>query len=78
MTSSILVTGGTGTLGRLVVKHLRDAGSDLRVLTRKSRDPEPGLAFIAGDLLTGAGVDEAVQGSRRSSTAPGTSKATRR
>jgi uncharacterized protein YbjT (DUF2867 family) len=62
MTSSILVTGGTGTLGRLVVKHLREAGSDVRVLTRQGRDPEPGLRFIAGDLLTGAGVDEAVQG----------------
>jgi uncharacterized protein YbjT (DUF2867 family) len=62
MTSSILVTGGTGTLGRLVVKHLREAGSDVRVLTRKSRDPEPGLQFITGDLLTGAGVDEAVSG----------------
>ena len=62
MTSSILVTGGTGTLGRLVVKHLRDAGSDVRVLTRHTRDSEPGLQFITGDLLTGAGVDEAVQG----------------
>ena len=27
MTSSILGTGGTGTLGRLVVRRLRDAGS---------------------------------------------------
>jgi uncharacterized protein YbjT (DUF2867 family) len=62
MTSSVLVTGGTGTLGRLVVQHLRAADCDVRVLTRQSRDPEPGVEFIAGDLLTGAGVDAAVRG----------------
>ena len=37
MTASILVTGGTGTLGRLVVPRLRDAGRDVRVLSRHSR-----------------------------------------
>jgi uncharacterized protein YbjT (DUF2867 family) len=62
MTSSILVTGGTGTLGRLVVQHLREAGSDVRVLSRHSHDHEAGVQFISGDLLTGAGVDEAVRG----------------
>jgi uncharacterized protein YbjT (DUF2867 family) len=29
-----LVTGGTGTLGRLIVPRLRDAGHDVRVLSR--------------------------------------------
>ena len=29
-----LITGGTGTLGRLVVPRLRDAGGDIRVLSR--------------------------------------------
>jgi uncharacterized protein YbjT (DUF2867 family) len=62
MTSSILVTGGTGTLGRLVVQRLQASGCAVRVLTRHSRDPEPGVEFIVGDLVTGAGVDEAVQG----------------
>jgi FlaA1/EpsC-like NDP-sugar epimerase len=37
MASSILVTGGTGTLGRFVVARLRDAGPDVRVLTRRAR-----------------------------------------
>ena len=32
-----LVTGGTGTLGRLVVPRLRDAGGDIRVLTGTTR-----------------------------------------
>ena len=40
MTSHILVTGGTGTLGRLVVRALRDAGCKVRVLSR--RDHEAG------------------------------------
>jgi uncharacterized protein YbjT (DUF2867 family) len=31
MTSPILVTGGTGTLGRQVVPRLRDAGGEVRV-----------------------------------------------
>ena len=34
MTSPILVTGGTGRVGRLVVSLLRDAGCDVRVLSR--------------------------------------------
>ena len=38
MASPILVTGGTGTLGRLVVPQLRDAGCDVRVLSRRSRE----------------------------------------
>ena len=34
-TSPILVTGGTGTLGRLVVQQLGDVGRDVRVLGRR-------------------------------------------
>ncbi len=62
MTTTILVTGGTGTLGRLVVQRLRESVPEVRVLTRHTRDSEPGVQFITGDLLTGAGVDEAVKG----------------
>ena len=59
MGAPILVTGGTGTLGRLVVARLRDAGRDVRVLSRHSHD-DPG--FVTGDLDTGAGIDAAVDG----------------
>jgi uncharacterized protein YbjT (DUF2867 family) len=38
MTSDILVTGGTGTLGRPVVRRLQDAGRTVRVLSRRSRE----------------------------------------
>ena len=55
--TSILVTGGTGNLGRPTVEHLRAAGHEVRVL---SRTTGPGL--ITGDLNTGSGIDVAVDG----------------
>jgi uncharacterized protein YbjT (DUF2867 family) len=62
MTSPILVTGGTGTLGRLVVRRLRDAGCDVRVLSRRSRAAKDGIQFMTGDLATGEGLEAAVEG----------------
>lgn len=62
MTSPILLTGGTGTLGRLVAPLLRDAGRQVRVLSRTGHEPEVGIEFQTGDLVTGAGVDAAVDG----------------
>ncbi|AVV43751.1 SDR family oxidoreductase [Streptomyces sp. ID05-04B] len=54
--STILVTGGTGTLGRLVVERLRAGGHEVRVL---SRHAEP----YAVDLREGGpGLDAAVTG----------------
>ncbi|HEY8717637.1 SDR family oxidoreductase [Pengzhenrongella sp.] len=62
MTSPILVTGGTGTLGRLVVARLRDAGRDVRVLSRSARVAPAGVELVNGDLTTGEGIDAAVDG----------------
>jgi uncharacterized protein YbjT (DUF2867 family) len=62
MTSPILVTGGTGTLGRLVVRRLRDAGCDVRALSRRSRAARDGIQFMTGDLATGEGIEPAVDG----------------
>src|SRR5829696_7319488 len=62
MTSPILVTGGTGTLGRLVVRRLHDAGYDLRVLSRRSQAAKYGIEFMTGDLATGEGIEPAVDG----------------
>ncbi|PZT69981.1 nucleoside-diphosphate sugar epimerase [Streptomyces sp. SW4] len=54
--TSILVTGGTGTLGRLVVERLRADGHEVRVLSRHSRPH-------AVDLREGGpGLDAAVAG----------------
>jgi uncharacterized protein YbjT (DUF2867 family) len=60
--STILVTGGTGNLGRLVVPRLRRAGVRVRVLSRSERPDADGVDYVAGDLATGAGVAEAVRG----------------
>src|SRR5438093_13656849 len=54
MASPILVTGGTETLGRLVVKRLRDAGRAIRVLTRRSGLDQQGIEFVTGDPTTGS------------------------
>jgi uncharacterized protein YbjT (DUF2867 family) len=62
MTSPILVTGGTGRLGRLVVRRLHDAGYDLRVLSRRSHAAKDGIEFMTGDLATGEGIEPAVDG----------------
>jgi len=62
MTASVLVTGGTGTLGRLVVARLRDTGCDVRVLSRRHHDGADGIEFITGDLATGEGIEPAVDG----------------
>lgn len=60
MTSPILVTGGTGTLGRQVVQRLHDAGQGVRVLSRHAHEPGDGVEYVVGDLLQDEGVDAAV------------------
>jgi len=57
----ILVTGGTGTLGRLVVARLREAGRHVRVLSRGAHEGE-GIEFVTGDLATGEGTEGAFDG----------------
>ncbi|MER5454610.1 NAD(P)H-binding protein [Micromonospora sp. NPDC002389] len=62
MNPPILVTGGTGTLGRLVTPLLRDTGRPVRVLSRRGGRSVPGIAHVRADLLTGEGVERAVRG----------------
>ena len=62
MTSRILVTGGTGTLGRQVVPRLREAGCDVRVLSRRTREAADGIEYVTGDLLKDEGTQAAVDG----------------
>jgi uncharacterized protein YbjT (DUF2867 family) len=51
MTATILVTGGTGTLGKLVVPQLTAAGYAVRVLTRRGGASGEGISHVRGDLL---------------------------
>jgi uncharacterized protein YbjT (DUF2867 family) len=51
----ILVTGGTGVLGRAVVRRLTSAGVATRVLSRRAGD-------VRADLETGEGLAAAVAG----------------
>lgn len=64
MTSRVLVTGGTGTLGRAAVAHLLAAGADVRVLSRGRRpvDGTLGVHRVVGDVATGAGLALALRG----------------
>ena len=74
MTSPILVTGGTGTLGRHIIPRLRDAGCDVRVLSRHSHSPEHDVEFVIGDLDTGEGIEAAVAGAETVVHCAGSSK----
>jgi uncharacterized protein YbjT (DUF2867 family) len=57
----ILVTGGTGTLGRLVVARLQEAGRRVRILSRNAHG-DPAIEFVTGNLATGEGIDAAFDG----------------
>jgi uncharacterized protein YbjT (DUF2867 family) len=56
---NVLVTGGTGALGRHVVTLLRNSGHRARIL---SRNPKGHVDAVQGDLSTGAGLVKAVAG----------------
>ncbi len=60
----VLVTGGTGVLGRALVPKLQTAGFRVRVMSR--RDPRPGedngVEWARADLESGQGLAAAVNG----------------
>lgn len=60
--TSILVTGGTGTLGRLVTPLLAEAGGAVRLLSRQPHEPVAGVEYVVGDLVRGEGLSAAVDG----------------
>lgn len=55
--STVLVTGGSGALGRHIVERLRVRGHDVRVLSRRE-----GAGTHVADLATGEGVRAAAEG----------------
>jgi uncharacterized protein YbjT (DUF2867 family) len=52
----VLVTGGTGRLGRLVVERMRSAGGEVRQLSRRGTGP----GGMPGDLATGLDLGPAL------------------
>ena len=46
----IAITGGTGTLGRLLVRRLLDAGMQVRLLVRRGSDAPPAVETAVVDL----------------------------
>jgi uncharacterized protein YbjT (DUF2867 family) len=61
--SEVLVTGGTGDLGRELVPKLVARGHNVRVLSRKANPAVPaGVRGVKGDLMTGDGLGEALDG----------------
>ena len=61
---SILVTGGTGTVGSAVVKELVARGAELEVLTRDASKftPTRGVTPVQGNLLEPETVNRVFKG----------------
>src|SRR4051794_8819578 len=61
---SILVTGGTGTVGSAVVNELVGKGADIKVLTRDPAKLKPakGVTAVQGNLLEPATARRAFDG----------------
>jgi len=58
----VLVTGGTGTLGSLVVSRLVGGGHEVRVLSRTAGVAPQGATRWVGDVRTGGGLRDAFEG----------------
>ena len=58
-----LVTGASGSLGKAIVRRLREQGHKVRVMVRRIPDaPADGLEYAFGNLGDPAAVDRAVKG----------------
>jgi uncharacterized protein YbjT (DUF2867 family) len=61
--SNVLVTGGTGTLGRAVVARLLNGPHRVRILSHQTQPAIPTAVEVApGDLASGVGLREAAAG----------------
>ncbi|MGA2326291.1 MAG: NAD-dependent epimerase/dehydratase family protein [Bryobacteraceae bacterium] len=66
MNSPVLVTGGTGFVGSHLVERLIELGAGVRCLVRRGSSlrylPVAAVELCYGDLATGAGLKEALEG----------------
>lgn len=68
MSETVLVTGGTGTLGKPLVRRLAEAGHTVRLLSRHARPlgsagaaVPKSVEWCVGDLVEGSGLDAALE-----------------
>src|SRR5688500_14189043 len=61
---NVLVTGGTGNLGRALTLAVTAAGHTVRIMSRRARPQSPANSFewAQSDIALGEGVREAVAG----------------
>jgi len=58
----LLITGGSGFIGRHLLDRLSAANVRARCLTRGASLPYPNIEIVRGDLVTGAGTEQALDG----------------
>ena len=58
----IVVTGGTGRVGRQVVAQLRERNLKVRVVSRRPGQPQAGVETAAADLADPASLEPALRG----------------
>ena len=58
----VLVTGATGFVGARLIPALERAGHDVRAFARDPARVPEGIAVVRGDAVSGAGLDEALDG----------------
>ncbi len=66
---TILITGGTGHLGRAILARLARDGSNVRVLARHPGE-DPDIEWISGNLATSDGIAEAPRSDRHDFSGP--------
>jgi uncharacterized protein YbjT (DUF2867 family) len=62
MAGHVLVTGATGTLGSRVLPAALAAGHRVSALSRRDRAEDSPVRWRRGDLLSGTGIDDALDG----------------
>ena len=60
--TTVLVTGGTGDLGSKLVRRYVRRGDSVRVLSRRPKPGDAETQWAQGDMETGEGLTDAVQG----------------
>lgn len=57
----VLIIGGTGFIGNQLCKTLLARGHSLSVLSRRGHGAVEGVSYLAGNAVTGQGLEKAVQ-----------------